>query len=269
MALALAVIGLAHAATADTVRFPGKEIELQGQLFRPQGQGLFPAVVALHGCAGLTVSSGALNKRHRVWADKLVQEGFVVLFPDSFASRSAGPQCRTTDRVTRPSRERVDDAVAAKAFLQSLPYVKPGAVSLLGWSNGGSTVLYAVDRARTPDPKLPDFARAVAFYPGCRLPLKGGQWHARLPLAILIGAADDWTPAKPCEDLTASAKAAGEPVGITVYPGAFHDFDFPDLPIHENEGLAFTAGGEGRARSGTDPAAQKDAFARVPNLLAR
>ena len=108
---------------------------------------------------------------------------------------------RRADRVTRPSRERVADAIAAKAYLQSRADVKPAAVSLLGWSNGGSTVLYAVDPRRRPQDGKPDFAKAVAFYPGCATPAESGRWQTRLPLLILIGAADDWTPAKPCSEL--------------------------------------------------------------------
>lgn len=257
------------ASGGQRIEIPGNDITLMAQLFRPDGKGPFPAVVALHGCAGLMGRNGKLSPRHQDWADRLVAQGFVVLFPDSFASRGAGAQCRTRTRVTRPSRERVDDAFAAKAFLQAQPYVKAAAISLLGWSNGASSVLYTVDTRRRPPVGLPDFARAVAFYPGCRVPAERGNWHARLPLTILIGGADDWTPAKPCQDLAAAAKTGGEPVSIVVYPGAFHDFDHPHLKVHVNEGLAYTAEGEGIAHSGTDPAARTDAVARVPQLLAR
>ena len=33
--------------------------------------------------------------------------------------------------------------------------------------------------------------------------------RTRLPLLVLIGAADDWTPAAPCSELIADAKAKG------------------------------------------------------------
>jgi dienelactone hydrolase len=257
------------ASAAETVNFPGTEITLKAVLHRPAGAGPFPAVVALHGCAGLYEKSGSLSPRHADWAERLAGKGLLVLFPDSFGSRGSESQCTTNDRVTSPSKERVEDAMAARSYLQSRSDVKADAISLLGWSNGGSTVLYAVQRQHRPRDSRPDFAKAVAFYPGCRAPAEHGSWHTRLPLMILIGAADDWTPPAPCQALADSAAAANEPVSITVYPGAYHDFDHPNLPLHTLDGLAFTASNNGRAHTGTNPAARQDALVRVPAFLMR
>jgi dienelactone hydrolase len=264
-----AVVLASQAQAAEAVQFAGDGVSLKATLFAPAGRGPFPAVVALHGCGGLNGNDGLLNARHTDWAERLNKKGFIVLFPDSFGSRGAASQCQTEDRIARPSHERLADALAAKAFLQSRRDVKADAVSVLGWSNGGSTVLYAAQGGHKADDGKPGFASAVAFYPGCRTPAERGHWHARVPLLILIGAADDWTPAQPCEALAANAKAAGEPVSIVVYPGAYHDFDHPSLPIHTRSGLAYTAHGDGHAHTGTDPAARRDAVARAPEFLAR
>lgn len=266
VALWASVSGRARAQAAD-VTFPGPQgLELHGVAYRPSGTGPFPAVVALHGCGGLYGRSGALNARHADWGERLAAQGFLVILPDSFGSRGLGSQCSTTGREVRPGRERVADAYAAKAYLQDRSDVKPTAVSLLGWSNGGSTVLYAAG-AGVPDDR-PPFARAVAFYPGCRAPAERG-WRDRVPLQILVGGADDWTGAEACRSLAAAAQARGEPVAITVYPGAYHDFDHPGLPIRERRGLAHTVAGNGVAHVGTDPAARADALVRVPAFLAR
>lgn len=132
--------------------------------------------------------------------------------------------------------------------------VKAEAVSLLGWSNGGSTVLYTAEEARRTTSERPDFAKAVAFYPGCRLPAKRE--------------ADDWTPALPCRELAERAQASGEPVSIVTYPGAYHDFDHPNLAVHLIDGLAYTADGRGSAHTGTDPGARANAIGRVLAFLA-
>src|SRR5262249_4862874 len=266
---AAAALACASSAAAEPVTFPGDGVTLSAQLFKPQGAGPFPAVVALHGCDGLFARDGALSPRHADWAARLGAAGFIVLLPDSFGSRGLGPQCRVREREARPSRERVADALAAKAFLQGREDVKAQAISLLGWSNGGSSVLYAVEPRRAGKDGKPDFAAAVAFYPGCRVPGESGRWRSRLRLLVLIGGADDWTPAAPCEALVAAARADGDDVSIVGYPGAYHAFDHPDLPGRVVRGLAYTGNGSGAAHTGTDPAAREDALKRVPAFLAR
>ncbi len=268
VALALASGGgAAGAAGPEPVTFAGADLTLRGVLFRPDGLAPHPAVVALHGCGGLDDRQGMLSSRHRDWGERLSGAGFVVLFPDSFGSRGLGSQCGNRERTVRPSMERTADANAARAFLQARADVKPEAVSLLGWSNGGTSVLHAVRPGRAASG--PDFARAVAFYPGCRLLQEGGRWRTRLPLLVLMGDADDWTPPEPCRELVAAARARGEPVDLVLYPGAVHGFDAPASPRRTRRGLAYTGDGSGEAQVGTDPAARDDALKRVPAFLAR
>lgn len=265
----------ADAAEPERVRVTGGGTTLPGLLYKPAGAGPFPAVVALHGCGGLFDKAGKPDARTEDWGDRLAAQGFVVLFPDSFGPRGVSSQCRTRERVARSSRERRSDAHAARRWLQHQDYVKPNAITLMGWSNGGSTVLHAVRKERLSRPGRgvrvigPDFARAVAFYPGCRAPADKGRFQSRMPLMILIGEADDWTPAKYCKELAAQTKSTPYPVTLVTYPDAYHDFDWPDRPVTVLKGLAFTAGGTGEAHAGTDPAARQDAIQRVTGFLAR
>ncbi len=262
----VALLGASARAAPQRVTFPGAGgLTLQGWLYAPATGGPYRAIVALHGCAGLVDSSGWPSARHEDWGERWAAAGFLALFPDSFGSRGLGPQCRVSEREVHPSRERVADAGAALKFLVARRDVDARQISLVGWSNGGSSTLYAVEPQRAPAGA--DFARAIAFYPGCRTPLESGRWRTRLPLLVLIGAIDDWTPAEPCAALVAQAKARGEPAEIVTYADAYHDFDHPDLPVHTVAGLAFTADGGGRAHTGTNPAARADAIRRVMDAL--
>ncbi|MET0532403.1 MAG: dienelactone hydrolase family protein [Microvirga sp.] len=267
----IAVLGLGSPTLAvERVEIRHGETILPGTLFRPAGDGPHPAIVALHGCGGLADPKGTLYAQYQAWGDQLVAAGFAVLFPDSFAGRGVSSLCRVQTRAIRTWRERVADANAARAWLQKQTFINPGRVSLLGWSNGAVTTLWAVRPRRGIKPKDegPDFRSAAAFYPSCRR-LGATGWSARVPTLILVGGADDWTPGHECEQMVAGARGRSASAQIISYPKAHHYFDRPNLPLQERSGLAFTPDGSGRAHVGTDTEARADAIKRVPEFLTR
>ncbi len=269
----LAVAGLAAfakpaAGAEQHVTIPGDGVTLRAVVFRPAGSGPFPAVVALHGCGGLTNRAGKLDPHYQEWGERLARAGFVVVLPDSFGSRGLGSQCRISNRKVRASRERIADAEAALRWLQTQPFVIATHISLLGWSNGGVTTLWAVRPQAAPRDGLPDFRSAVAFYPGCRR-LGDIAWSARIPTLILIGRADDWTTAKACQQMVAGARKRGAQTTIITYRGAYHGFDRANAPVRVLTGLAFAANKTGSAHVGTDKTARADALKRVPDWLRR
>lgn len=229
---------------------------LEAALVRPAGEGRAPAVVALHGCGG------PFAARDGSWAVALVKAGHPVLLPDSFGSRGLGSQCRETNRSVTPSGLRRQDAIAAAEWLTHQSWAPSGGVALLGWSNGGTTVLQTA--RQTPDARAGLFVRFVAFYPGCSETSEIAGYHSAAPMLILIGANDDWTPAAPCRDM---AERLRDEITFIAYPGAWHDFDAPDRPMREITGVAFSANGNGIVHAGTDPEARADALIRVPEFL--
>jgi len=216
-------------------------------------------VVALHGCAGLAPSYRPLRlpAREADWAGRLAALGHRVVFPDSFGSRGEGPACGRADHPVQPGGLRAGDARAALAWAAAQPGEPPGGGLLLGWSHGGSTVLAALGA-----PMPPGLLRAaVAFYPGCGALLRGAPgWAAPVPLLMLLGGADDWTPAHRCEAL--AARAPGR-IEMRVFASAHHNFDHPGVPIRSRvlpNGLTVT--------TGTDAAAREGAIAALLGFLA-
>jgi len=270
--LLVAFAGVACCASAyaasDQVEIPADGLTLHAALYRPDGDGPFPAVVALHDCGGLTHRPATQSQLYNEWADLLVAKGFVVLFPDSFGSRGLGSQCRETERKVRARRERVADANAARRWLQTQNYVKPDHISVLGWSNGGAAALWTVRPTTSPKDGGADFRSAVALYPSC-LRLRETAWSARVPTLILIGSADDWTPALACQQMVAGARGRTARAEIIVYPGAYHEFDRANMPIRVRTGLAYTPDPSGKVHGGTNPTARNDVLKRVPQWLAR
>lgn len=259
----LAVVTVAGAAEPVAVAFPGRGPAapmIKAQIFEPSGDGPFPAVVALHGCGGNTRPNGTFIPRVVDWTERWLAAGYAVVWPDSYGSRGLGPQCTVRDRSINPAM-RAYDAMAAVDWLGTQARIDKAKIAMVGWSNGAGTALRAVEPRMAA--ASPDLRAVVAFYPGCR-PIADArlEWRARVPVTILMGAADDWTPAEPCRRL-----AAASGIRYVEYAGAYHDFDAPDLPVRVRKNLTFTANGSGEAHVGTDPKARAAAILEVDALL--
>src|SRR5260370_9162666 len=83
---------------------------IQGDLAKPDGAGPYPAVIGLHGCAGMHDTT-----KQRL-ADELVAWGYAVLLVDSYATRGIDHACTSSAFVTIPGR-----GPAASGALVSLP----------------------------------------------------------------------------------------------------------------------------------------------------
>ena len=141
-------------------------------------------------------------------------------------------------------------------------------MSLVGWSNGGISVLWVVrPRAKLRDDK-PDFRSAIALYPGCHR-LDTTAWSTRVPTMILIGGADDQASARACERMVAGARGRSARTMIIVYPGAYHDFDHPSRARAGAHRLRVFDRRHRAVHTGTNPAARADAHQRVPQWLGR
>lgn len=247
LALALAAILLtpcAAAAASEPLVFGAANVGAPfsgapAELYRPAGAGPFPAVVVLHGCDGVT-------QHYRVWAQRLASWGYIALLVDSFGPRGFGNNCGRGMAV--PPLLRAADALAAARWLATQAEIRPGRIGVVGFSHGGWTVMKAVLEPVVDADGGTPFRAAVAFYPGCE------PQPARLATdtLILIGDADDWTPARRCLALERALEKAGHVLEVVVYPGAVHAFD-TTAPRHVYLGHAV----------GGDPAAAADAIART------
>jgi dienelactone hydrolase len=240
---------------------------LRAQLFKPDGDGPFPTVIALHSCGGLAGRSEPVLPRYRDWAEELLKDGKAVLLPDSFGSRGLGPQCRANERKVRARRERVEDIAAARQWLTQQTWVAQDRVSLIGWAHGASALLWAVRPQLTTRSTAPDLRSAIAFYPDCRISA-GLGWSARVPTLLLIGGKDDVSSPPACRAMIDGARGRSALTRIVVYPAAYHDFDRVNLPVHAVSGGADAAQPE-HGHVGSDPDARADAQKLVAEWLAR
>jgi dienelactone hydrolase len=212
-----------------------------------------PAIAMFHGCGGAYDRHGALTQRMHDYVDLFNGLGLHVLVVDSLTPRYEKELCtqRTGKRRVTQANRRLD-ALGAIEYLAQRADVDATRIGLIGWSNGGSTVLAATNlRHRDVAQETIKPAFAIAFYPGCEADLRRG-YEPSTPLLLLVGQADDWTPSVPC---VALARANVEPrPQIVVYPGASHGFDSDapvrlrkDVPNGVNPGQGVHVGGNAAA----------------------
>ena len=121
--------------------------------------------------------------------------------------------------------------MASRQWLVQQPWAAHDRISLLGWANGASALLWAVRPQLSSRNVEPDFRSAIAFYPDCRIS-SGLGWSARVPTLLLIGAKDDVSSPPACRQMIDGARGRSALARIVVYPGAYHDFDRANLPLH-------------------------------------
>ena len=169
----------------------GKTQTLNAYIYKPEGQGQFPAIILLHGCAGVTT-------HHHNWAELIKEWGYVVFIVDSFNPRSINNVCGDGFKVS--PLERAFDAYGATKYLRQLPYVDGKHLGIIGFSHGGWTGLKAVQKNLLNSAKMESIPikAAVLFYPWCDAALDD---NIAIPTLILIGDKDDWTPSNFCVDL--------------------------------------------------------------------
>lgn len=195
--------------------------DITGYLARPDGAGPFPAVVGLHGCAGMHEAT-----RQRL-ADQLVPRGYVLLLVDSYATRRGTEDACISTGFSTYIRRR-PDAYGALAFLARQNFVDPQRIGVIGFSAGARVALAMAETNSSERFIVEDnlrFRAAAAFYPPC----KAAEGRPGIPTLIFIGALDDWTPATECSDKVAGWGNEGPPVELVIYPGAYHGFYYEYL----------------------------------------
>lgn len=135
-------------------------------IFRPFGQGPFPAIVLSHGRPESTQRSRMGRVKLSSASTTLLGLGYVVIVPTRTGYGSAGgPDLEFTVSCEAPRyapalAAAADQIAAAVAFARSQQYVLPEEILLIGHSVGGAATIAAASRG------LPGVQAAVAFNSG-------------------------------------------------------------------------------------------------------
>ena len=181
---------------------------ISGALFKPAGVGPFPGVVYLIGCAGL--DPPPIRAQLKTDIDHMLTNGMAILVVDSFTPRNE-PEgvCANLDgeKAMQYFTRGSSDALAAVAVLKAMPEIDTKHIFLVGFSYGAISSLQATSGV----------AGVIAYYPFCY-----DGVDPSVPVLVLIGEKDDWTPAAKCQAVTGKTNFE-----VVVYPGATHVFDEP------------------------------------------
>lgn len=238
-------------------------------------------LIALHGCGGLlstnTKNGDKLSARHAAMAEFANRHDWIAVFPDSFTTRGRREICtqKFVDRTIKQSNRKADVLATAQWVKEQDWFSSESGQDqktvlktvLLGWSNGGTTVLETIEASpknltrQSIENVTTLVDQAVAFYPGCSAQLARG-YRTHVPLTLFLGKLDDWTPAQPCIDLGKHSDAR-----VYVYPEAYHGFDNPtgsvrlrkDVPNGVNPGQG--------VHVGAHPSSRQEAYEILRKLL--
>jgi dienelactone hydrolase len=174
----------------------------------------FPLIIGVAGSEGW-------RDHHYDYLKMYQKSGFATFELNSFKSRNIESTVGTQNEVTVAAI--VVDAYKALETLSKHPFIIKEKISITGWSLGGGVTLFS---AWNPIKEILgnniQFASHLAFYPPCFFDFENLDF-SDVPIHILIGESDDWTPAKPCLEFV--DKLERKNINITVYKDSHHGFD--------------------------------------------
>jgi dienelactone hydrolase len=200
----------------------GADATISAELRLPNWNEGLPLVILVHGSDGPT--SGAVS----AWRHILDRQGVATLRLDNFTGR--GIKEVETDQERLGLFNAIYDVYRAVDLIAADSRIDPNRIVVMGFSRGGIVALYG-SLKRFHDaygPRRGHIAAYLPFYASCNLGLIGETDMVAAPVRAFHGAADDWVPAAPCEDLIDRAKASGHDATMTVFPGVRHAFDNPN-----------------------------------------
>ena len=198
----------------EIVEFPSGKLQLKGYLWKPAGQGPFPATLFSHGSGGPDAwhtSGMTMAEAAEKLGPVFVKHGYAFLFPcrqgqglsagqgrfmqDLLNEEEAarGPQARQKLQLSLMTGPQLDDTLAALSFLKTVRDIDSRRIAVIGHSFGGQLTLLAAERDKS-------LRAAVTFGAAANSWAKSPELRGRLLTAVdnltmpvmLIHAANDY-----------------------------------------------------------------------------
>jgi dienelactone hydrolase len=220
------------------------EINITSYLSKPNNTEIMPAVILLHGCAGLGKYKYKFSWNSLKQHAKILNENkYVTLIIDSHGSRKIN-----YEKALRKScnlnalgfYERTGDVYGAVKFLQSKDYVNKDKIIVFGQSQGAMVMLNSLNSVNYNDKYK--IAAGIGYYPHCAYPNIPDSLYA--PIILFTGGKDNVTPEKLCmnyiKDMKNKEKSIFIPKIIS-YENVHHAFDYLTLDKLYNTSIGTVA----------------------------
>jgi carboxymethylenebutenolidase len=208
------------------VTFPSGSLTLHGFLYKPEGNGPFPALLWNHG-----------SERRPGWLPELaplfLSRGFVLFIPHrrgqgrsqgdyimdllASAGQNGGKEARSK-KLVELMELQLEDQVAALTFLKGMSYVDSNRIAVAGCSFGGIQTVLMAERGLGLRAAV-DFAGAAQTWkeaPDLRQRMNRAVQHAEMPI-LFVQAENDYDLA-PSRDLAAEMEKSGKSHSTMIFP---------------------------------------------------
>jgi len=220
-ALLLLLTLSALAADSQSVSYRSGDETVHALLYKPSGEGPFPALVVIHEWWGL-------NDWVKQQADRYAQQGYVTLAIDLYRGQVATTPDQAHEIMRGVPDDRAQrDLLAATAYLRSLPTVNPKRVGAIGWCMGGG---FAFNLA-VADPKL----KAAVINYGHLASDDATLRKIHASVLGIFGGQDRGIPAADVKKFEAQMKTLRKKIEIHIFPDAGHGFENPSNPNYRAE----------------------------------
>lgn len=218
----LALATMARAAEPELVAFTSGKLELRGFVFKPAGNGPFPAVLYNHGSEKLPGSKPEIG-------NFFAANGYVLFVPHRRGQgRSPGhyimDELSGVSRMARGPRmvqlldHQSQDVVAALDFLKKLPYVDPDRIAVAGCSFGGIQTLLAAEKDIGLRAAVAFAAAAMTWSGSTDIQARLIEAARRATVPVFLIQAENDYDLSPTQVLSKEMGQAGKSHKATVYP---------------------------------------------------
>ena len=209
------------------------DIQPYFKIFKPASNPPYPTIVMLHGAQMVAWRDDLITTK-----DQLIENGFAVVFVDSYANRGLTYKNLMKGELLPP--ERAGDLYVTMSWLHEQSWVDKNKIGLWGHSHGAATimdslVLDTINEKPTSLSVLPahylDGVQAITLSaPWCQDKVMGielikaveNKWNNQIPMLSIVADKDKYTPL--CKDIFNRQISNGTPIEIIELKNAQHTF---------------------------------------------